>query len=836
MALALASLGRRAARAEKGQMTTYTLSIIVEGQDKASGPLSGISNALSHMGQIAGGILAADIFRGLGQSIVSFGSQAIKATAQMQAFEMGLQTLMTRELRTADSTLSMNDAFDQAGPLAANMAAQLKDIAIQSPYKLGTVQDTFRLAMAFGFASDEAKKFTNGILNMAAGVGASDEMMGRMAYNLAQIRMQGKVTAMDVRQLAMAGFDLNGALVDIGAQFGVTIKDFKGFNDAVASGKIKWSDFAGAFEKYANENFGGAAERMSRTFQGLQSTFSDFFLLTMPAILGPGLQVVTDWANAILNVFIKLANSGALEKWGQSIGDAMSDFFKVDKLKAVFSTWESSTLDTRAKMLNTVRLLFGKDMAQAVNGLLPSSAKLDAIFSTWTSSTMDFKSKLLNTFRLMFGAEALRAVISGAQSIGQTLDNIFMPIRIALKLAFLEIRSAVTQALYDMQSGFASFATFITTYGPGIATTITTAFGAIITFGSQLIAQVLPFLVEQFNKLGAWFVTNGPLISANVAQWGVIFQGFLTVLGGAWSVIAPLLSGIVDLVLNLATFWMQVFTLDLPGAMNTFQIMATGILATVSAVILAFANWVTSWFGTTWAQVWALTVSNWNMMLALITSVAQRIVASVTAMASAVVMYIGTAWSQAWASTVRDWNMMISIIVTATQKIVAAVTAMSSNVVAYMGTMLTKAVSALKSGASLMAAAGASMLQGLFDGIKKKSSEILKYVKDLAKQIADAFAKVMAIKSPSRVFAGFGENMMAGLKNGISDGAGQALDATQRAGSQINDSFPTSYSSVGGAGSRAAAPVTFYVDGSKDPEETARAIYKLLKAQGLVAE
>ena len=181
---------------------TYTLSIIVDGQDRASGPLGGIAGVLTNIGTIAGGILTADIFRNLGNGIMDFGSRAIDATAQMQAFEMGLQTLVTRELRTKDETLSMNEAFAQAGPLAANLAEKLKDIAIASPYELGTVQDTFRLAMAFGFASDEAEKFTKGMLNMAAGVGASDEMLGRMAYNFAQIRLQGKVTAMDVRQLA----------------------------------------------------------------------------------------------------------------------------------------------------------------------------------------------------------------------------------------------------------------------------------------------------------------------------------------------------------------------------------------------------------------------------------------------------------------------------------------------------------------------------------------------------------------------------------------------------------------------------------------------------------
>lgn len=304
-------------------MSTYTLQIVVEGKDNASGPLSGIAGALNGIGTIAGGILTAGVIQNLAGGIMDFGMKAIGATAQMQAFQVGLSSLVARELRSSDSTLSLTDALNQAAPAVSVLSDKLKKIAILSPYELGQVQDTFRLGMAFGYTTTEAMSFTKGVLNMAAGVGASNDMMHRMAYNFAQIRMQGRVTMMDVRQLAMAGFDLNGALRGIGEQMGVTINDYKDFNEAVADGKIKWSDFATAFEKYADEQFGGASERMSRTLMGLKSTFNDLFLLTAPKVLGPAAEVVTGYLNDALNMFIAWSENGSLEEMGKNLAKAI---------------------------------------------------------------------------------------------------------------------------------------------------------------------------------------------------------------------------------------------------------------------------------------------------------------------------------------------------------------------------------------------------------------------------------------------------------------------------------------------------------------------------------
>jgi tape measure domain-containing protein len=534
-------------------MTTYTLQILVEGKDQASGPLGGIGGALSRMGEIAGGIISAQMLTSIARQILDIGAQAINATAQMQTFEMGLSTLLSRELRAADGTLSLNDALDQAAPLAEKLAGKLRDIAIQSPYRLGTIQDTFRLAMAFGFASDEAMSFTNGILNMAAGVGATDDMLQRMSYNLAQIRMQGKVTAMDVRQLAMAGFDLNGALSGIGEQFGLTINDYEDFNAAIAAGKITWEQFAGAFEKYANEQFGGAAQRMSRTFEGLKSTFSDLFILTMPQVFGPALQVVTDFLNGILNKFIDLSNSGALEEAGKKFGDFTQGVIDyLSNLSAVFQ-------DT---------------------GDVLSPEFIEALFAGLPQQSQD----IINGF--------ISPIREGFNNLKQTLSEAEVPAKLT--------------------EGFNNIKAFWDQNGPGLIAIFQDVWGTLVTKFSELAGKTIPWFVTQFDKVTAWYVKNGPLIQRYVSQVAEVFKYVINAVVSFWNVVEPLLSGIIDIVLKMATLMMQVATGDWSGAWETMKQITATAWATIWNTLVAALDWIAGLFGTSLADIGQWFSDTWN--------------------------------------------------------------------------------------------------------------------------------------------------------------------------------------------------------------------------------
>jgi tape measure domain-containing protein len=326
-------------------MPSYQMDISVIGHDKASGVFRGVAGSLGRIMEIAGGILTSRLIVGVGEAIGQIATKSLDATAQLQQMTISLESLASRELvRASDGMLTLAQVEGQAGDMAKEMIDKLARMSIISPYANEVVQSTFRLNTAFGYTFKEAERMTEGLLNLAAGVGADNEQLNRMAYNFAQIRLQGKVTAADIRQLALAGFDLRDVLKSVSEQMGYNIEDHLDFNALVAEGKITWEQFSVEFAKYAEKNFGGAAEKMSRTLMGLKSTFGDVFVHTMPKIIGGAVEKVTGTLGKLLDIFLKVRDTDFLDKLGASVTKSAERFMKpidrmVDRIGKYVDVW-----------------------------------------------------------------------------------------------------------------------------------------------------------------------------------------------------------------------------------------------------------------------------------------------------------------------------------------------------------------------------------------------------------------------------------------------------------------------------------------------------------------
>lgn len=215
------------------------------------------------------------------------------------------------------------DVLPEAQKKAKALMDELARIAILSPYQLENVQTTFRQAMAFGFSAEQARDLTKATLDLSAALGLQGAEMERLTYNLFQVRAQGKVTALDVRQLALVGLDFTEVLRYMGRQLGINIQTHEDFNEALEKGQITWEQFTKLFVEYVNTYYAGASERLSRTLYGLKSTMRDVFILTVPQILEPATRAFTDFGNKILNVFLALREKGKFTEWGKELGDAL---------------------------------------------------------------------------------------------------------------------------------------------------------------------------------------------------------------------------------------------------------------------------------------------------------------------------------------------------------------------------------------------------------------------------------------------------------------------------------------------------------------------------------
>jgi len=539
------------------------VNIVINAHDRASGVLRGIAGLFGDIFRVALGFQLSAVFSKLGQGVRSFAVASIEATAQIQNMNIGIETLIAREIRFTNQQLDMNGALLLAAPRAREMMDELAKLAILSPYQLENVNNTFRQAMAFGFAAEEAKAFTAGLMDVAAGTGAASERLDRMAYNLAQVRLQGKVTKLDIRQLALAGFDLVSALKYIGAEHGVVIETHLDFNEAIKNGTLLWKDFALDFEKYARNQFGGASERMARTLFGLKNTFHDVFALSMPSILGPTVEAVTGMLNTLLDQFIMLREDGTFEAWGDQLlttfyvkvypvlkslievlttDKPLSDLFKewlgppIDGfLKRVLGEDYESEFDRLLDVLDRVQgwldtkgAAFGEAFETLIAILFPEGLPTSGGIFTFLIDTFDTFTGWLETTN---PAEGLQGFVDLLTPRLEELDQIFRNFLLFwedngedIKTAFGELITAILPEGVE----FGGIDEFITSlhelsiwfllFGPEMAPKISD------------LAEKIDELQLKFKPFGDYMVEHGATIATNIAALGialVVSEGIL---------------------------------------------------------------------------------------------------------------------------------------------------------------------------------------------------------------------------------------------------------------------------------------------------------------------
>lgn len=531
-------------------MPTYELGINIVGHDRASGPLSGVRRALERIGEVALGVVAARALERIAEGLFYVAGEAINAAAKFEMMQLALAGLAAREMvQLSDATLTVSQVFGEAEVTAKGLMDELSRIAILSPYQVDAVHYTYKMAMAFGYTTKEAMDFTEATLNMAAGIGADASMLQRMAYNLSQVRLQGKVTALDIRQLALAGFDLRGVLKYVSTQMGYNIEDHNDFNKLIAEGKVTWEDFTRLYSQYADTMFSGASERMARSLYGLKSTFNDVFLLTMPTVVGPALEEVSGVLNRMLDLFLTLRESGVLEVIGEQLRESVAKFLQPAAKAVEYIEKNIAGVKNFSDLLDLVELAlydaFGPgvvtrlfDFARTIGGVFASIAKAIGALITGDNEGV-------------IGALGLSGPLADlALKVLDGIEDAFRRIRNALggllDLDFntfveaLELPPQVEDALFSLVRGFGSLGEFVVTYGPQLISVFGDFIGRLLGLTAPAVVGGVDTLASKFEQMAAQLLENGPQIVAS-------FDEFLTKVTDEWlPAVGELFSKIID--------------------------------------------------------------------------------------------------------------------------------------------------------------------------------------------------------------------------------------------------------------------------------------------------
>jgi hypothetical protein len=282
----------------------------------------------SKSAMLAGGIagLASTISTKLIDAVIdgaaamfNMGKAGVSMAASLQETQVSLTALVSRERLQIGAAEDLNTAWDQAVPITEALLSKLRELSLTSPFQYSDVLMAFQMNKAFGASTQASLELTGAILDIAATAKFVPGVVERISYNFAQMALNSTITARDMRDLANAGLDVRTVFQE---ELGMSIENV---NKKLKSGEMTFKEVSDAFVNYAEKNFGTAAEKMSRTFNGLISNFKDLAFFSSIDVFGPVLETVTLQFQGLFDTVNKWIEGGALKK----VGIVLNEFLKM---------------------------------------------------------------------------------------------------------------------------------------------------------------------------------------------------------------------------------------------------------------------------------------------------------------------------------------------------------------------------------------------------------------------------------------------------------------------------------------------------------------------------
>jgi len=610
-------------------MPSYKLNIIVQGRDRASGALGKVRGSLGRIAEFAIGNVLARGLEGIGRGITNVARAAFSGATDLQNLTIALETLAARELVAAGKARTLGGALREAGPIAEGLKRQLRDLALTSPFEAQQVQDAFRVQMAFGATGESAVELAGAVLDTGAALGLTNVQIGRMSYNLAQALQKQDLSSMNLRQLRMTGLDLADVFSN---QLGMSIKEVE---EALESGEMTAATVSQAFVKYANENFGGSAARMSKTFSGLKSSVKDLLYYSGADLLTPLLEQVTGFLAKGFDQARAWVESGALTKIGEQIGEVVGMVIGNLPLmfEAVGSLLQGDFVDALYDVATIISKVFGRESAveflqivkQATNSL---------------RNLYDWVWELVGLFQNDFSGAIVFIATALSEMFGPDVAAKFLQLAAAVMVVG-EVIGDIAGAIVDvivgevwpsLQSAFQNITEIMQVWGiewSDVWEAVKLAIGIVAAAIGAILLALVGVVVGIVNGIASALET--------------LTAGWLRMAEGAHNVI----EGVITIVVAWGEIAKAIFALDFPRALEMagvafggwVQIMG-GLLnsvvgffqmsfGTIISAVAGFIEGVIKFFVSLYERLvgHSIVPEMMNAMLAVITSVLTSIVA-----------------------------------------------------------------------------------------------------------------------------------------------------------------------------------------------------------------
>ena len=257
-------------------------------------------------------------FDGLIGLIRGVGTEALSAVAALEALSFSANTMIAVELKNAGATEDMAKALEMAREPAAALVQWMQDLARFSPLTTEQVSAMVQLVQTAGFSTAEVKRLTTALVDFTSATGRGGEVGKRIALSLSQMAASGKVTGMELRELANAGMP---ALRVLAEGFGVSTAAMK---KMIEDGAVPAGKALEVLTSWMENNFSGTAKRMTDTWAGMMSSLSDIKTQDLQALFGGIFAAVQPEVAKTVNLLGSQEFKASLKQTGDDIGAALS--------------------------------------------------------------------------------------------------------------------------------------------------------------------------------------------------------------------------------------------------------------------------------------------------------------------------------------------------------------------------------------------------------------------------------------------------------------------------------------------------------------------------------
>ena len=309
-------------------MPNYTLKIIVEGEDRASGPLKNVGSALGDIGKIAAGVGLGNLLSDGVKGLAGMARGALDSYAAYEQLGKSINSLTAKEALLTGQASTLQQAMGQTAGKSKELLDWIQKLAIESPFRQEDVAGAFRLSLAFGFSTKEAQRLTAAMVDFTTATGASGETIERISRALGQIKTRGKLSMEELNQLAEGGVDALRILSD------ATGKSGKDLMDAITKGQIDANFAIQAILKDMERMYAGAGKSAATSMSGLLSTLSEIKDTVGRDLLGGVFQSFQAPLAGLTTILTAPEFRAGVQQWGATLGQFSSD--RISETAAAF--------------------------------------------------------------------------------------------------------------------------------------------------------------------------------------------------------------------------------------------------------------------------------------------------------------------------------------------------------------------------------------------------------------------------------------------------------------------------------------------------------------------